>query len=104
MALQPTSALGRFIVEVSRPHTIRHPYPIGLPCTSDQLIAEAFTYTTHNKHERRTCVLLAGFEPAVPGIKRPRTQALDYTATGIFFFNKILYIFGVVLSFYINFN
>ena len=37
---------GRLIVEVSRSHTISHAYPVVLLSTSDQLIAEADTYTT----------------------------------------------------------
>jgi hypothetical protein len=35
-------------------HTIRQRHPVGLLWTSDQLVAEAATYTTHNKHKRRT--------------------------------------------------
>jgi hypothetical protein len=48
---------------------------------NDQLVAEAATYTTHNKHERQTAS--AGFEPAIPAIERPQTYALDRSATGI---------------------
>ena len=47
------SSLGCLIVEVSRPHTIRHIKPVEL-WTSDQLVAEADTYTKHSKHNRRT--------------------------------------------------
>jgi hypothetical protein len=50
---------------------------------SDQFVAEAATYTTHNKHKRRTYMPSAGFEPAIPAIKRPQTYASDRTATGI---------------------
>jgi len=39
--------------------------------------------TTHNIHKRRTFMKQAGFEPAVPGRKRPQTQALDRAADGI---------------------
>jgi len=42
---QPNSGLGRLIVEVSRSHT----YTIGFLWTSDQLVAEAATCTTHKK-------------------------------------------------------
>ena len=52
VAQQPYVGLGRFIVDVLRSHTIRHTHPIGLLSTSDQLVAEATTYTTHNKHNR----------------------------------------------------
>ena len=45
---QPHSGLGRLIVVVRRPHT----QPVGLLWASDQLVAEAATYTTHNTIER----------------------------------------------------
>jgi len=38
---------------------------------SDQLVAEVTTYTTHNKHKRRTSMPSAEFEPAVPTSKQP---------------------------------
>jgi hypothetical protein len=49
------SGLGRLIGEVSSSHTIRHTLtaPVGLLWTSDQLVSEAATHTTHNKHKRR---------------------------------------------------
>jgi hypothetical protein len=50
---------------------------------SDQLVAEATTYTTHNKHRRRTSMLFVGFELAIPVIKQLQTYALDHTATRI---------------------
>jgi hypothetical protein len=49
---------------------------------SDQLVAEAATYTTHNKHKRRTFVPSVGFEHAIPANERSQTYALDGTATG----------------------
>ena len=42
---------------------------------SDQLIAQAATYTTHNK---LTFMPAAGFEPAIPAIEQ-----LETLATGI---------------------
>jgi hypothetical protein len=50
---------------------------------NDQPIAEAATYTTHNKHQTRTSVSSVGFEPAIATIKRLQTNALDRAATGI---------------------
>jgi hypothetical protein len=50
---------------------------------SDQLVAEAATYETHNKRNRPTSMPSAEFEPAIPAIKRLQTYALDRTATGI---------------------
>jgi len=47
---------------------------------SDQLVAEAGTYTTHN---RRTSMYSAGFETAIPAMEHLQTYALDRTATGI---------------------
>jgi len=51
---QPNLDLGRLSVEVSRSHTTRHTRPLGLLLTSDQLVSEAATYTTHDKHMRRS--------------------------------------------------
>ena len=60
------------------------PHSVGLLQTSYQLVAEAATYTnTHNKHNRRKSIPSAEFEPAISGIKRLYTYALDRTATGI---------------------
>jgi hypothetical protein len=42
---------------------------------SDQLVAEAATYTTHNKHKRRTPIPSTVFEPAIPAIEWPQTYA-----------------------------
>jgi PIN domain nuclease of toxin-antitoxin system len=35
---------------------------VGLLLISDRLVAEAATFTTHNRHNRRTSMLSAGFE------------------------------------------
>jgi hypothetical protein len=50
---------------------------------SDQLVAEAFTYTTQNKHKRRTSVASAGFEIAIPDMEGSQTYSSNHTATGI---------------------
>jgi hypothetical protein len=50
---------------------------------SDQLVAEAATYTTHNKHKRRISIPSRGFEPAIPAIERPQIYTLERTVTGI---------------------
>jgi hypothetical protein len=82
VAQQPKSGLGRLIVEVSRSHTIRHTHThkhthtVGLLWTSDQPVADATTYTTHNKHEGRVSMLTAGLEPAIPAIKRLQAYAV----------------------------
>ena len=46
-----------------------HTHPVGLLWTSDQLVAEAATYTSHNKHKRRTSMPSARFELAIPAVK-----------------------------------
>jgi len=46
------------------------------------VVAETATDTTQNKHKRTTRPS-AGFEPAIPSIKRPQTYASDRTANGI---------------------
>ena len=46
--------------------------------------AQAATYTTHNKHKRRTTsVPTVGFEPGISVVERLQTYALERTATGI---------------------
>ena len=81
VAQQPSSGLVHPILEASRLHT--HTHRVGLLCTSDQSLAEAATYTTHNKHKRRKFMFPLGFEPAMPASERPQTYFLDRTAAGI---------------------
>ena len=64
-------------------HTHTHTNHAGLLWTSDQLVTEAATYKTHNKHKRRTSMPSAGFELASPAIERSQMCALDSTANGI---------------------
>ena len=54
---------------------------VGLLWTNDQLVAEAATYTTHTTHNRRTSISSAGFERAIPAVRRLQTYAIDHTAT-----------------------
>jgi len=91
---QPKSGPGRLIIEVSWSHKIRHTHthPVGLLWASDQPVAEAATYTTHNKHNRRTSMPSAGFEPAIPAIERLQTYPLGRTATGICLFSIMAHI------------
>jgi hypothetical protein len=46
-------------------------------------VAEAATYTTHNKQNRRTSVPSVGFEKAIQTNKQLQTYAFDRTANGI---------------------
>ena len=63
-------------------HTHTHTPPISLLYRSDQLVAEAATYTTHNIHKRQISTPSAGFEPAIPAINRPQNYALTARAPG----------------------
>ena len=75
LEIQLSLGLGRLITEVSRSHTIRHTqhthtaHSVGLLWTSDHLVAEAATNTTHNNHKGRTSTPSAGHEPAILEIK-----------------------------------
>jgi hypothetical protein len=71
--------------DVSRSRTIRNinTHTVGLLLKSDQLVEEAATYTTHNKHKRRISMPSVRFEPAIPAIERAQTYAFDRTVTGI---------------------
>jgi hypothetical protein len=62
---------------------LRH--TIGLLWMSDQHATKASTYTDNitHKHKRQMSMPSAGFEPAIPAIKRPQTYALDHADTGI---------------------
>ena len=80
VAQQP---LGRLIGEVSRSHTIRHTHPVVLLWTSDLLVSEAATYTTHNKHKRRIPMLAAGFESPNLSSRAVDTYTLNRTTTTI---------------------
>jgi len=91
--LSIAKVLSRLVVEVFRSHTIyiymhahaqTHAQSVGLLSTSDQVVAEAATYTTHI-NKRRTFIPIAGFEPVTPAIERRQTHALDREAIGIGF-------------------
>jgi len=54
---------------------------MGIIWKCDQLVEEFVTYTIHGKHNRRTSIGSAGFDPANPTNKRLQTYPLDCTAT-----------------------
>jgi hypothetical protein len=93
-AQQPRLDLGHLTVQFVD-HTQLDTHCVRVTCKSDQLVADAATYTTHNKH-KRTTILLEGFEPAIPAIEQSQTYALDYTATLIgnssFSYTVLLYL------------
>ena len=50
---------------------------------SDQLVAEAATYTTY-KHKRRISMSLVAFEPTIPAIDLPHTARTPGRAQSLF--------------------
>ena len=66
---------------------------------SDQLVAEAATYTTHTKQRRQTAMPSAGFEPAIPAMDRLQTYVLDRTVTTIGYVCILLGILFIPLRF-----
>ena len=81
------------MVEVSRPHTIRHPNPVGLPCTSDQLIAEAFTYTTQQQTRETNICALSGFRTRGPSNQTASDPSLRLQDRRHLFFIKFFKFF-----------
>jgi hypothetical protein len=76
---QTKSGLDRLTGEAPRTH--RNTDSIGHPWTSDQLVAEASTYTTQ-KHRWKNIMPSARFETAIPAIKVLQNDALDNTVHG----------------------
>ena len=66
---QPSSGLGHLVVEVPRSLTFRHT-PGRAP------LNETAAYRTHSKNKERTSMSSAGFETAIPAIKRLQTYIL----------------------------
>jgi hypothetical protein len=80
--------IGCFFVEVPRPHIIsKLPTQTYTRQDSSKRVispfAEAATYTTHNEQSKGISLLSAGFEPAIPHIKRLQRYALDRATTVI---------------------
>jgi hypothetical protein len=72
--------LGRLIVEVSISHTNTH---TAGRTPLEKWSAHRRGRYLHKKHKRWTSMHSAGYEAAIPAIKRPQAYALDRTATGI---------------------
>ena len=65
-------------------HTHTHngaPQPVGLLCTSDQLVAEPATSRHTTLTAEKPPSPPQGFEPTIAGGERPQTLALDRAAT-----------------------
>jgi len=43
---------------------------------SDQLVVEAATYRTHNRHKRRTSIPAGGFKPTIPATEQQQIYIL----------------------------
>ena len=80
---------GHFLISLwlnrlSRAHTLlfwkfvdhKHAHTLGRTPLKDNSFAEASTYTTHKKHNRRRSVPWVGFEIAISTIKRPPVLSL----------------------------
>ena len=65
------------LIQLDTPHTVE------LLWMSDQLVAEAATYSTHNRQKRQTTMPSGGFEPAIPTMDWLQTYALGRAATRI---------------------
>ena len=65
---QHKSGLGRFTVEVSRSHTIRHTHTVGFLWTSDQVVAKA--YTTHYQTQDTNIYAVSGIRTHIPANER----------------------------------
>jgi hypothetical protein len=79
VAQQPNLSLGRLTVKVYGSHTIINTHLVWLPQMSDQLFAEAATYTTPNKCDKHPCPSLE-FGPTIPAIKQLKTYTLHHIA------------------------
>jgi len=82
---QPTSGLGGLIARLCGAHTHTHTHThtlFRIPRNEWSARRWAPAYTTHNKHNRRKPMPLAGFKLIIPTIKQLQTSALDRTNTG----------------------
>jgi hypothetical protein len=73
------TGLDHLSVEIPRSHT----QPVGLLCTSDQIVAVAATYTKQNKYNRRTSMPSTEFEPTTASTELPQTYVIDRTGAVI---------------------
>ena len=75
MAQGSISRIGSLIIEVlDHIHVRTHAQAVSLPLTSDQPVAEAATYLTHNRDKRRTSISNLRSKQSVVFSLRPRSQ------------------------------
>ena len=77
MPQHPYLGLSSLIVEIYRSQQL-DTHLVGLLLASDQLVVEVCTWTTHNKHNRRTSIPSAGVEAEITAIELLQT----YVDTG----------------------
>jgi hypothetical protein len=101
LAPQSMSDLCRRIVEVSKPHTVRHTHLVGLLQTSYKPVAEDWTYTTHNNHKTKSHVH-SGFQTRDPSNRAATNLRLrphghrDRLIKSLIICIKIFYVLGFV--------
>jgi hypothetical protein len=84
MAREPLGGLGRAsMFEASRSHFSRHTTLGRTPLDEGPARRRDLYLTTHNTHKRQRSMPSAVFEPTILVSERPKTHALDRTATGI---------------------
>jgi hypothetical protein len=84
MARQPYMGLGRLVSSRFHGHTyLRHTTVGRTPLDEGPASRRDLYLTTHNTHNRQTYMPPVGFETTMLVSERPKTHALDRTATGI---------------------
>jgi hypothetical protein len=84
MARQPYMGLSLLVSSTFHGHTLLRHTTVGRTPLDEWSARRRDLYlTTHNTHNRQTSMLPAGFEPTILVSERPKTHALDRTATGI---------------------
>jgi hypothetical protein len=76
--------LGLLVSSRFHDHThLRHTTVGRTPLDEGPARRRVLYLTTHNIHKRQTSIPPVGFEPTILASERPKTHALDGTATGI---------------------
>jgi hypothetical protein len=81
-----------------------HAYPVGILRTNDQLVVEAASYATHNKHTRRAFMSSAAFEPAILASERFRTYDLDLIVSEVCDYVLCIYYYVFIMYMYYVFS
>jgi hypothetical protein len=97
MARQPYMCLGILVSSRFHGHThLRHTTVGRTPLDEGPARRRDLYLATQNTHKRQTSMSPLGFEPTIPVSERPKTHALDRTATGIGNLLFILYFVGML--------